>query len=362
MNIVTSICVDEIDADVSYYPNAKYMSSQQRRIAYWKCVVVFFSTSVRCNSAVKHLLFTNDTKPIIIQGVDIRQFLTGLQVEIVYLPFKYFKVPSGVSDIFLNAFYKLDVMKALGSTKYGYSLLLDSDCVWVKHNPELYKIIETGKFFLYEVYSGEPSKKNVHGISRIDRGRAFKEADPGYTLEEAPIHFGGEIVGTSSQNFKWVSDEMLAVFRHIVHTFDKHTMPMLKEKESILDSDEQIASLVYNKLQVDWVNAEGYLRRIWTGLNSSLAKETDLNITIWHVPKEKTQGIPFLVKQVLNKKSRFWTIDLSELNVYLGKYLGIPKRTSHIEKYLFLLNKLKTILHFYLEKHIIRKQISKAYS
>lgn len=354
MNIVTSICVDETDADESYYPNARYMSGEQRRLAYWNCVIVFFCTSVRCNPSAKHLLFTNDTKPVIIHRVDIRQFLTSLQVEIVQLPFQYFKVPSEVSAIFLNAFYKLDVIRALGSEKYEYSLLLDSDCVWVRHTPELYRIVESGKFFLYEMYPGEPNKKNVHGISRMDRGRAYRKADPGFTMEEAPVLFGGELIGTSSRNFKEVSDEMLRVFKHVTRTFTKENMPRLNEKETILDSDEQIASLVYNKLQVDWINAEGYLRRIWTGLNSSSAKESDLNLTIWHLPKEKTQGIPLLVKQALNKKSKFWTIGLSAFNVYLGKYLGIPKRTSRVEKYLFLSHKLISVFKFYLEKYTSR--------
>jgi hypothetical protein len=352
MNIVTSICVDEVKADESYYPNAKYMNPEQRKLVYWKCVLVFCCSSIRCNPSMKHIVFTNDKNPVIINGIDCRKFLSEMGVEIVYLPFQHFNIPNEVSNNFKNAFYKLDVIKELGLERYGYSILLDSDCVWVKHNPELYKIIESDKLFIYDVYQRDSTKK-IHGISRMDMGKAYKEADKDFPIPD-PILFGGEIIGGSSYNFKLVSDHILHMFEYIIQTFGKN-LPKLSEKETILDSDEHVASLVYNKLihtsDLKWVDANGILKRIWTGLDSSGAKKADLDLTIWHLPKEKTQGLPLLINKVFNKNSSFWKVGLDTFNVYLGKYLGIPKRESKLEKSKFIILKLMSVFSFYISDY-----------
>lgn len=348
MNIITSICVDENEHSTSTYPNTKYSTSSQRRLFYWNCVIVFFCSSIRCNPKARHILYTNDQEPLIINGKDIYQYLKSLNVEIKYLPFSSFVPPDRISRVFKNAFYKLDVIKELGTVE-GHSLLLDSDCFWTKTDEELYALVQSDAVLLYNVYENKDPTVKYHGISPSDMGQVFKQLDPNYP-EPYPIRFGGEIISGSQQNFKYIASVLEKEFNNIINSTTEP--PLFNNGKKIFDGMEFFTSYVYNKLPLntDWINTKKFIRRIWTDVTSSFAVPSDIHLTIWHMPNEKKQGVPLLVKKILKQNSDFWTIPLSEFPHYLGKYLGVPERKSHIAKGRFLLNKAFSASKYLLNK------------
>ncbi len=339
MNIVTSICVDEDDNDVNInYPSTLHASAEDRRLIYWKCVLIFMATSVRCNPSHTHTVYTNDRKEVFYKKTNIKDFLKKLGVDIKLLPFETFKPPAGYSKNFKNAFYKLDVMKALGTLPDDtYSIVVDSDCVWIKPNDELITIMKEGKVLLYDVYKSFKEKKDKFDDVRIKLGSLYKEIDEFYPTQK-PIQFGGEIVGTNSQNFKILTLQMEDAFNKIISIYDDQPL-RLDENRKIFDGMEMLTSYVYNNMALPYYNLKDYIARIWNTLRGSTATEADMNLTIWHLPSEKTQGFPLLYNQVINKKSTFWKVPVSEFKNYLGGYLGVPKHVVP-KRYFMLFRKV----------------------
>lgn len=339
MNIITSICVDEDKSDENInYPATLKANAEQRRLIYWKCVVVFMATSVRCNPNYKHIVFTNDTKPVTTKNIEVKSFLESLGVIIKILPFKEFKPPPGYSKNFKNAFYKLDVMKALGEfPEDQYSIVVDSDCVWVKPEHNLLEIMKQNKVLLYDVYRSFKVKKGKYHEVRLKMGKLYKEIDSSYPVIE-PIQFGGEIVGASSNNFKIITTQMQDVFKKILSIY--HDQPLrLDENRKILDGMEMLTSYIYNIMNIEKHDLQEHIARIWNTLRSSTASEANMDLTIWHMPSEKTQSFPLLFNKVIDRQSKFWTVPLSRFKFYLGSYLGVPKQFVP-KRYVMLIGKV----------------------
>lgn len=142
-----------------------YRTSRQRRLIYWKCAAVSFATSIRCNPGIRHILYTNDLAPVRYKGRDLRTFLTDMGIEIRYLPFEVFKPLPGLSKKFKNAFYKLDVIRELGKFVNQYSIVLDSDCVWVKNNQSFFQSLDQEKLLVYDCYQHKDPYEKRSGLN-----------------------------------------------------------------------------------------------------------------------------------------------------------------------------------------------------
>jgi hypothetical protein len=322
VKIATYICVS--DQDDSLYPQVQSLTYKKQRFNYWQCATVFFATSLRCNPKAEHVLYTNDTQTVRSKGVDLRLYLTDLGVKVETLPFKYFRPPKEYSNLFTNAFYKFDVMQALGDNSKDPVLLLDADCVWTAPGSKAENDIISGQVLLYDVHGEEDPDKKVDGMSRHDRAAVYKIVHPDYPTA-APIHIGGEIVGGQAQQFKILSEQLLKSYKHILKKFGDNP-PRFADGRKIFDGNENLGSMVFNMNLVPWKNAQDSIKRIWTGYAFKNIEKKDLGIPIWHVPSEKLMGIPLLFNKALNKRSRFWKTPLSEFNKYIGGFLNIPKR------------------------------------
>lgn len=325
MIIASCICVDESKADekMIYTGLPGLFNTQERRAIYWKCATVSFATSVRCNPSAQHILYTNDTRELLLKGVDVKAKLKALGVEIRLLPFSSFKPPKGYSTRFRNAFYKLDVLQALSRETGAPVLLLDSDCVWVRPDNFLTQVFQKNTVLLYDYYNMSNPHTKIHGISREEIGNLYREIDPDYP-QPHPIWFGGEIIGANSEHLGQIGEQLEKVFALILAKYPEYP-PRFADGTSIFDGDEYLSSFVYNQMTIPWVNATGYLRRIITALTYHTARPEDLNLTIWHLIEEKTQGFPLLYKEVTNENSYFWRVPLTEFSRYLGQFFGLPR-------------------------------------
>jgi hypothetical protein len=345
LTIVTSICVDVIteQGEKILYPQLKNINPQERKAIYWKCVFLFFATSYRCNPTVSHLLLTNDTEDVIIDGVDIKAKLQEWGVEIKILPFEAFNPPKGYSNRFKNAFYKLDVIKYLGeSVPDGYYLLLDSDCLWVRKNDSLIQETVSEDFLiLYDVdiLGHDPSKK-LQGMERKDVRKIFDRIEPGYP-DISPILFGGEVIGGTKANLKKVADELMNAFQYILRTYKNESeVPAFPNQRNIFSGMEYFTSMVYNRLTIPWKDASFFMRRVWTAFKYTDVQKTDLNLTLWHMPAEKNQGFIKIFRHAIRPNSKFWKTDLNKFHQYLGLYCGVPLSYFNPKRFSIVVKKI----------------------
>lgn len=330
MQIVTTVAVDEDQGSRKIkYSQISHYGPKMRREIYWKCATVLLCTSVRCNLGWKHVLYTNDKKPVRFNGNDVRDFLKGLGVEIRGLSFNHFKIPIGLSKIFRNNFYKLDVLYDIASRENEYSIMLDSDCVLTKSINGIENRMKGDHILLLEIFKRKDFLQKAQGISMKDMGDIFKNIDPDYPVD-CPLWFGGEFIAGHSKT-------LYPLIIEIKKVFDR-TVLMSREQEikfdcgtNILDNDEYLASFVYNLPGVSYHDAGDIVKRMWTGPDGNRSDE-DLNYNIWHLAAEKHLGFPLLFEECINPDSDFWKIDLGEFNIYLGEYLGVPERKKHPAK------------------------------
>lgn len=325
-NIVAFVCIDKDDEDAEViYDQLGASSGEQRRVLYWKLAYTFFCVSGRINPNQKHIVFTNDANPIVIKGLDIKKELISKNVEIRYLPFKEFN-PHRYSNRLKNAFYKFEVLTALGEEKTG-SILLDTDCLWVENMPELDKLINNNELLVYDVYSRshDPDEKGAHGLSMRDMGNLYKRINSFYKCS-TPIRYGGELIGGSSAVLKKVGKEAKSIFDHLIIEAENGNHYYFNNKWHILSGMELLGSYVYNSGKFKINHANGYIKRIWTLPEINNVNASDMDLAIWHLIGEKQSGLHLLFQQAIKPASRFWKIEPEDLKVLVGNYCGIPKR------------------------------------
>jgi hypothetical protein len=322
LKIVTYISVNP--DDLALYPQLEGFNVEGQRLNYWQCAVVLFASCRRCDQDARLVLYTNDEDPVIIKNNNVKNILQDIGVEIHYLPFESFRPPAKFSTLFTNAFYKFDVMQALGSEPDTPTILLDADCVWARPNDEIKAEVVSGTLLLYDVHEESDPDKRVDGLSRRERGLTYKRIHPDYPAS-APIHIGGEIIAGIGRHFKVLAEKLLISYRTILEKFEDEP-PQFADGRKIFDGNENLGSMIFNMMDVSWENADNYIKRIWTGHSFKNIERSDVELSIWHVPAEKQMGIPQLFEQALDLTSQFWQTPIHTFNRYLGGYLGIPKR------------------------------------
>ncbi len=348
MKIITSLYIDK--SDYSKNPQLAHLNFNNKRIAYWECCVTFFSSSIKVNPKDHHILYTNDKSEIVINNRNIKDFLNGLGVEIIYLPFIQFNVPNKFSSYLSAAFYKLEVLYALRQENTDDICLLDSDCIWIRPADPIKKILLEDKIILYDIYKLKDNyTESPHGLSKKDLYDVFNQVLPNYPNPE-PIRYGGEIVASNAKNFKKIADTMISSYNRIIKEFTH--LPKFKNGKKFLDGMEFFTSFVYNMIEIEHVDTEEemILKRIWTRQNVNTVSKSNLDLVIWHLIAEKGRGIHLLCKEVLNEKSNFWNIGLDQMPEYLGGYMGIPERKIKMKELSFLQTIIPTIKNKIKEK------------
>ena len=327
-NIVTSICVDTDDLGRSVDYPMLGTHVDKKRIIYWRCVYVFCMTSLRVNKNKDHIVYTNDFKEIIIAGINIKDKLMEQGVKIITLPFGKFD-PKHHSERFRNAFYKLEVINALAKLNQP-SILLDSDCLWTKRDQNLDNILISGTHvLLQDTYQREkyPHKRFPHNLSMEDMGTLYNKIPLNQLDNQYPIWYGGEIVGGSPKHFHKIGKSLLSTIEYCKKQHDLGNKLIFPNGDSIFSNDEYISSYSYNSLKLEIFDTYGYFsKRMWTTASNNNIKDSDRNITIWHLTAEKNTGIKSLFYGILNENSDFWSTTEEKLPEYFGSIVGVPRR------------------------------------
>jgi hypothetical protein len=324
--ICIAVDTDREDRKV-HYPQLSYVKPDKRRMAFWKCATVLFASSVRCNPRWRAVLYTNDLKPLVLGGMEIRDVLRGFGVEIRYLPFSSFKAPVVISRAWRNVYYRFEVLSDIAKHESGYSLLIDTDCVWVRSGAMVEATAHDGNLLLYDI--SEKSGGFADSAPKEKMLACYRMIDPEFSAEDLRF-YAGDLLGARPETMRQISNDVQWFFQRALY----YAVPSHPGFELITDffqNDQLISNYSYNKRAYPVIDASSFMRRIWTGLGG-VVTEADLNLALWHFPNEKMTGFRSLFEECLDEKSQFWSTPLDGFPAYVGQYMGVPRRTIHPRK------------------------------
>ncbi|HEX9952112.1 MAG TPA: hypothetical protein VGB53_10115 [Rubricoccaceae bacterium] len=317
----------ETPGEQSHYPQVVGKgapSSAGFQAVYWRCVAVFFATSVRQNPGARHVLYTNADRVPHVDGHDLGGRLTAWGVETVRLPYT-FQPPEGYFGAWRNQFYVFDIVRHLasqiGNDEVG--MVLDSDCVWVRPAERLVAAARRVGGLTYDI--GIDPDETQNGLSLHDMGALYAEVLPALGIdrpapEAAPSYIGGELIAATGATLHRLDTLAGPLWAEMLR---RHAAGLPRFYE-----EAQALSFLYYALGIPDGTANAYVRRIWTMLRKGNdARGPDLGLTLWHVPAEKRYGIPRLFAEAMDSESAFWTVSSGEpLRHFIGRSLGIPGR------------------------------------
>lgn len=315
--VSTWIHVDRPE-DATYFPQIGATSDSRTVVdVYWRCVALFFATSVRNNPGAKHVLYTNVERAPTVDGVDLAERLAGWGVETVTLPFT-FKPPKGFWGDFGNQFYLYDILRH-AQGRYGRETaftVFDSDCLWIRPGDALASATIEHRALTLDM-GGRPERQ-INGVSLDEMAALLPEY--GYPAHTGPlVYFGGESFSADGQAVGDIVDEVDRIFHRSVERFNAGA-PKYNEEAHML-------SVAYHVLGYRSGTANPFVRRIWTDKNRNV-EPNDGGLTLWHLPAEKKTGLAALAKEALDPQSKFWTVPTGEpFAAYLGRFVGVPHRS-----------------------------------
>ncbi len=327
--ICTWFCADEKGEESIFPQTGKSSSSPAHQHIYWKCIVVFFITSKRFNKTEKHLLYTNVSTIPIIDGVDIMQVLTDLDVSIIHTNFKY-KTPKGYYGRFQNQFYEFSILEHIANNGHQLNdqyLILDSDCIFIKPVAPLFEEAEPAGFISFED-KVLPDYK-INELSRRDMKSIFEELLQ-RPIQEMPSYHLGEFFLCSVKNIKRLYADFEELWPQLLNRH-ANGLPKFNEEAHTL-------SYLYYKNGLHANQSELFMRRIWTNpLFYREVRPTDTKLIIWHLPAEKTFGLARMYDFfIITHTNMGFDIPDSTYQQYVQKELGVPHLTAKMRTQYYL--------------------------
>lgn len=317
-NICTWIYCEQPGEESSYAQVPGTSSSFEFQAVYWRCVAVYFASSLRHNPNAQHILFTNTKQIPALGDFDLARFFALHNIKVVTLPFTY-QTPSGYFGAWRNQFYVFDILKYLSSFSGDKDqfIILDSDCFWANSATRILSELDRHGLLTYE--PEQPFDEVTNGLSRLDMKDIFEELDH-QSLNRIPLYFGGEWFAANLIEIRKVYQEFELLWPILLERF-ANQQPKFNEEAHAL-------SYIYHKLGYAERTANPFFKRVWTSPQLYDACSRDLKLDVWHVLTEKRYGIKRFFNHIKDPHSKFWATPLGEpfLN-YAANYLGIPHRT-----------------------------------
>jgi hypothetical protein len=316
--ICTWLYADSADEDATHYQVRGRSSSERFQATFWRCVALFFATSVRQQPEARHVLFTNATTPPVVDGVAIGSLLGSLDVEIVQLPLTY-RTPPGYYAQWRNQFYVFDILQYLDRRlePSDAAIVLDSDCVWISHAAPMWEAIRRDGALTY-VVTYEPAYA-TNGLTRVELSAIASEL-LGREVRHPLLYCGGELLGASATEIRRLAHETDTVWKELL---ERHS-----RGAAVFHEEGHTLSYVYFKLGYPLGNGDPFIRRIYTDSlrrSANNASPHDHGLIVWHVLLEKRLGIKRLFPSTTEGTSPLWALDDDEFRSYLGSMLGIPR-------------------------------------
>lgn len=311
----------------SKFPNNKGKSSTPEfQAVYWRCVIVFFESSIRCHGGlndVQHILFTNTANLPIIDGLDLDIYFKDNNIKVVQLENKY-PLPKNYFTSFRNQFFEFSIIDKMATIMDDNDcfLLLDSDCIFSKSIYNQFDVLETTPAQTLTMSYGD--NYVIHGITRIQMQKLFHEL--GLAIKEVPLYCGGELLLTTGAFIKEVAKDFPKMFAFLLNKNDKG-LPKFNEEAHVL-------SYYYYKHGALIGNMNKMAKRMWTNRNVYRnIKKGDEELYIWHMPNEKPVGFANSYK-FLAKGNRFNDLSDDEYTEFIRKtFLKASNHKIDIPRY-----------------------------
>ena len=287
--------------------------------------MVFFTISTHLNKSEKHLFFTNVKELPTIDDIDVKSILSKQEVEIIYTDFKY-KTPTGYYGSWRNQFYEFSILEHI-SNYYSDAdnfLILDSDCVFTRPFNEIFTEADRNNGFLSYINEYAP-EHNINGLTRLQMKSIYEELLDKKELA-VPEYHAGEFFLSSGANVRKIFESFLDLWPQLIK----------RNTEGLIKFNEEAQTLSYLYFQNNLIGggANKFIKRMWTNpVIYRNIENKDVELTIWHLPSEKTLGLERIYR--IFKKSSF-NLELIEESLlsFLKKELGIPNLgVSHYFQY-----------------------------
>ena len=314
--VISTWFVADSAADETFLPQVGTLSSATSAHAvYWRCIAVFFTSSVVMNPDARHMFFTNTDVPVV-DGLDIAELFKRHNVEVVRLPITY-RLPPGRVKAWGNQFYVFDVIRYFAQTEPGERyIILDSDCVWIKPVSAIEAAIDRNGALTYTLGDDEYlPDADINGITRAQMA-AFLREHGGTELARVPYH-GGEIYAATHATTEQIYERACALW------------PELLSGDNDAPREEaHLLSVIYAALGIPFETANPFIRRMWTTFQHNNLTTTDQALSIWHLPAEKKTGFAEAFGALVQAGPN---ADLARLRSLLTlgaykSYFGFPRR------------------------------------
>jgi hypothetical protein len=334
--ICTWLCAD-VKGEESIYPQTGEKSSgQKHQNIYWRCLILFYTTSKRFNVTQKHLLFTNVNALPVVDGKPVKDMLKDLGVEVIHTDFKY-KTPKGYFDLFQNQFYEFSILEYIVKNNTNLNdqyLILDSDCIFTRPVADLFEEAKPAGFISFE--DACTTELVIHGLSRIDMRLLYQDL-LGEPVREIPGYHLGEFFLASVKNINIIFEGFLTLWPELMRRYEEG-LPKFNE-------EAQTLSYLYYKNNFKASPKTTYLKRFWTNpVFYRNVEPTDVDVAIWHLPSEKTYGLAKLYDKLVSN-SPDYGFGLSDENYQemLQTTLGIPHLTITMRLEYYVLSYYRAI-------------------
>lgn len=321
--ISTWVYLDGED-EKSKYPNNTVKSdsaSPEFQAIYWRCVVVFFSTSLRFHKGFRHILFTNTPTLPTVDGLNISDFFEENGVEVIVVGNKY-PLPDGYYTSFRNQFFEFSIIEAIADTLNNDDgfLMLDSDCIFSRSCNEIFEELSAQDSAI--TYAVGPTKDyKINGVTGTEMQELFEIF--GFPIQSQPIYSGGEVLLSKGSFMKSVMAEFPKLYDELL---DRSSKKLIKFNE-----EAHVLSFFYYKYGGLIGGLDPYIKRMWTNHNyfRNIVPQ-DENRIIWHLPNEKGQGFEKMFGDIL--KGNF-TFSSEKLYQDYCKKLMLDPRNHRVSYY-----------------------------
>jgi hypothetical protein len=232
----------------------------------------------RYNPNAKHILFSNTTPP----KKEWKDLLSRLGVQIINIDYNH-KPPKGYWSQWQSTFYIIDCLNYLKDyiSDDDVVLILDLDCVWVGPVTNLERQIRKDGITNYCI--DYPEDHVVHQLTRRDLQVIFSDLS-GISAKYPPNYYGGEFYAFSGKK------NALILYEE-AHKAMKASISRSQKNLPKFNTEEHLFSYIFWKLGIENGNANKYIKRIWTSPIYRNVENSDLELLIWHLPREKKYGI-----------------------------------------------------------------------
>lgn len=289
-------------------------SSKRNQRVYWRNMAVAYASASRFfgDFPTEFTVFSNAKPP-----EDVRKVFERLGVSVCNVPFTYVP-PDGYHNHYAGSLYVLDVLRhyAVELNSDEMVIVIDPDRIWVDDVGPILSTLASEGYLNYSIDYGEDV--GVHGLSRRAMGQIFSNI-ASVPAPDVPTFFGGELVGFTQAALAPVVDLIEEAWRG--------TLKQFANGRPVLPTEESILSYIHWRLGCESGNANEYVRRIHTSPIfrnvSDDPDDSELRLTLWHLPGEKRRGLLRLYSRCAKFDSDFWSFDTDDFKRYAATKVGI---------------------------------------